>query len=273
VTGPNMAGKSVFVRQVALITLMAHMGSFVPAAEAHIGRVDRIFARVGASDDIAHGRSTFLVEMSETAYILRHATDRSLVILDEVGRGTSTYDGISIAWAVAEDLHNTISARTLFATHYYELTALADHLPAAHNVTLAVLEQGNDIIFLRQVVPGTAKKSFGTHVARLAGVPERVIARASQVLAHLEKEHTAPLLRPNEVREVHLISPSMPTNGQNRSPETLADEEIQQLREMADIIRHQDFANTTPLQALLLLHDLQEKLRTPRREKNERRHS
>ncbi len=266
VTGPNMAGKSVFVRQVAIITLMAHMGSFVPAAEAHIGQVDRIFARVGASDDIAHGRSTFLVEMSETAYILRHATDRSLVILDEVGRGTSTYDGISIAWAVAEDLHNTIKARTLFATHYYELTALAEHLPAAHNVTLAVLEQGDNVIFLRQVIPGTAEKSFGLHVARLAGVPQRVIARAEHVLARLEKEHTNPMPPPREIREPSIPWPSG-HNGQTRDIPSLTQEDMQQLQEIAETILQQDFANTTPLQALILLHNLQEKLRTFERER------
>ncbi|HSJ59338.1 MAG TPA: DNA mismatch repair protein MutS, partial [Anaerolineae bacterium] len=175
ITGPNMAGKSVLVRQVALIVLMAQIGSFVPAASAHVGLADRIFARVGASDDIAHGRSTFLVEMAETAHILVHATGRSLVILDEVGRGTSTYDGMSLAWAVAADLHDRVGARCLFATHYHELTELPDHLPAARNYNLAVVERDGDVIFLRRLVPGSTDRSYGLHVARLAGVPSHVV--------------------------------------------------------------------------------------------------
>ncbi|MGE5141075.1 MAG: DNA mismatch repair protein MutS, partial [Rudaea sp.] len=175
-TGPNMSGKSVFVRQVALIALMAQVGSFVPARFAHLGIVDRIFTRVGASDDIAQGRSTFLVEMSETSQILRHATPKSLIVLDEVGRGTSTYDGISLAWAIAEEIHNLAGSKTLFATHYHELTQLefaqsiGERGGAVRNYTMAVREQGDQVIFLRQVVPGAAEKSFGIHVARLAGL-------------------------------------------------------------------------------------------------------
>ncbi len=193
-TGPNMSGKSVFIRQVALIVLLAQIGSFVPARFARIGLADRIFTRVGASDDIAQGRSTFLVEMSETSHILRHATPRSLIVLDEVGRGTSTYDGISLAWAIAEELHNFIGAKTLFATHYHELTQLADaptileYGGAVKNFTMAVQERDNRVIFLRQVIQGGAEKSFGIHVAQLAGLPQRVIARAEEVLRSLENE-------------------------------------------------------------------------------------
>ena len=266
VTGPNMAGKSVFIRQVALIVLMAQMGSFVPAAEAHIGLVDRIFARVGASDDIAHGRSTFLVEMSETAHILRHATERSLVILDEVGRGTSTYDGISIAWAVAEDLHNVVRARTLFATHYHELTALAEHLPAAFNVTLAVVERGHEVIFLRQVVPGTAEKSFGLHVARLAGLPERVVQRASHILQRLEAQRSTPQLTlalPASGEDGHnrVAEGAPPQETATRSPKENIAANAEVLHQVARVIRELDVANTTPLQALILLHELQERLK------------
>jgi DNA mismatch repair protein MutS len=190
-TGPNMSGKSVYIRQVALIALLAQIGSFVPAREARIGVVDRIFVRAGASDDITQGRSTFLVEMSETSYILRHATEHSLVVLDEVGRGTSTYDGMSIAWAVAEELHDAIGARTLFATHFHELTQLVEQLPAARNYTLAVAEEGHQVLFMRRLVPGGADRSYGIQVARLAGLPDRVIERAAQILEELERERKA----------------------------------------------------------------------------------
>lgn len=186
ITGPNMAGKSTYVRQVALIVIMAQIGSFVPAAEAEIGVVDRLFTRVGAGDDLAGGRSTFMVEMQETANILHNATRRSLVVLDEIGRGTSTFDGISIAWAVAEYLHNEAKARTMFATHYHELTELALTLPAARNYNVLVREQGDDIAFLRKIAPGATDKSYGIHVARLAGLPDDVIERAREILLNLE---------------------------------------------------------------------------------------
>lgn len=189
ITGPNMAGKSTYIRQVALITLMGQIGSFVPAREATIGIADRIFARVGASDDLARGRSTFMVEMTETARILNTATDRSLVILDEIGRGTSTYDGLSLAWAVVEHLHDTIGCRTLFATHYHELTDLADTLDGVANLNVAVQEWEGDVVFLHQIVPGAADKSYGIHVAQLAGVPRAVNDRAKQILAELEGQH------------------------------------------------------------------------------------
>ncbi|MGD9854967.1 MAG: DNA mismatch repair protein MutS [Planctomycetaceae bacterium] len=188
-TGPNMAGKSTYIRQAALITVMAQMGSFVPAAAATIGIADRVFARVGASDELGKGQSTFMVEMTETARILNTATERSLVILDEIGRGTSTYDGISLAWAITEYLHDNIGCRTLFATHYHELTELPQTLKRVANWNVAVHETGDDVIFLHKIVPGAADRSYGIHVARLAGVPRSVISRAGIILDTLEADH------------------------------------------------------------------------------------
>ena len=189
ITGPNMAGKSTYIRQAALLTLMAQVGSFVPAQRAAIGVSDRIFARVGASDDMARGRSTFMVEMTETARILNTATPKSLVILDEIGRGTSTYDGLSLAWAVVEHLHDRVGCRTLFATHYHELTDLADRLAGVANYNVAVREWQDSIVFLHQIVPGAADKSYGIHVAKIAGVPREVNDRAAEILAELEAAH------------------------------------------------------------------------------------
>ncbi|MCP5488566.1 MAG: DNA mismatch repair protein MutS [Verrucomicrobia bacterium] len=189
ITGPNMAGKSTYIRQVALLVILAQTGSFVPAKEATMGVVDRVFTRVGASDDLARGRSTFMVEMQETANILNNATARSLIVLDEIGRGTSTFDGISIAWAVAEFLHNTpaVKAKTLFATHYHELTDLAVTMSGVKNYNILVRETGETIAFLRKIVPGSAEKSFGIHVGRLAGLPQEVIGRATEILSNLEE--------------------------------------------------------------------------------------
>ncbi|MCP5538789.1 MAG: DNA mismatch repair protein MutS [Akkermansiaceae bacterium] len=195
ITGPNMAGKSTYIRQVALITLMAQVGGFVPAASAEIGLVDRIFTRVGASDDLAKGQSTFMVEMNETAVIVNSATDRSLVILDEIGRGTSTFDGLSIAWSVAEHLHDVIGARSLFATHYHELTDLAVSREAVQNANVAVREWNDRIIFLRKIVPGAADRSYGIQVARLAGLPDGIISRAKEILQKLEAGEVASGLR------------------------------------------------------------------------------
>ncbi|QDT21711.1 DNA mismatch repair protein MutS [Gimesia chilikensis] len=189
ITGPNMAGKSTYIRQAALLTLMAQIGSFIPASEARIGIADRIFARVGASDELSKGQSTFMVEMTEAARILNSASDRSLVILDEIGRGTSTYDGISLAWSMTEFLHDQLKARTLFATHYHELTELTQTLKQASNWNVAVHEQDGEIVFLHKIVEGSANKSYGIHVARLAGIPDQVIQRANQILATLEKDH------------------------------------------------------------------------------------
>ncbi len=189
ITGPNMAGKSTFIRQIALLTLMGQIGSFIPAREAELGVVDRIFARVGASDEISRGQSTFMVEMTETARILNMATPKSLVILDEIGRGTSTYDGISLAWAVVEYLHDKIGCRTFFATHYHELTDLEETFTGITNRNVAIREHNGEIAFLHKIVPGAADKSYGIHVARLAGVPQRVLRRAEEILEELERTH------------------------------------------------------------------------------------
>ncbi|MEA3459381.1 MAG: DNA mismatch repair protein MutS, partial [Chloroflexota bacterium] len=242
ITGPNLSGKSTFIRQVALIVLMAQMGSFVPADEARIGLVDRIFTRIGAQDQIWAGQSTFLVEMVETANILHHATNRSLLILDEIGRGTSTYDGISIAWAVVEYIHNhpRLKARTLFATHYHELTALARMLPRVRNYNVAVAEEGGEVVFLRKVVPGGADKSYGIHVARLAGLPRTVIHRAEEILEELERESRAPIAPKGvvEARQLPLFS--------------LAGPLLEELKKL-------DVNSMTPLEALNKLYELQQK--------------
>ncbi len=219
ITGPNMAGKSTYIRQVALIVIMAQMGSFVPAAEAEIGVVDRVFTRVGASDDLARGRSTFMVEMQETANILHNATPRSLIVLDEIGRGTSTFDGISIAWAVAEYLHGNpaVKAKTLFATHYHELTDLALTMPGVKNYTVSVRERDDRVVFLRRIVPGAADKSYGIQVARLAGLPAEVIDRAKEVLSNLEEgefgESGQPKLAKHSMRRTQVDISQLPLFG------------------------------------------------------------
>ena len=199
ITGPNMAGKSTYLRQVALIALMAQTGSFVPAESAEVGLIDRIFTRVGASDDLAKGQSTFMVEMTETALIANHATEQSLVILDEIGRGTATYDGLSIAWSVVEHLHDKVRCRSLFATHYHELTQLAASRPALNNYNVAVREWNEQIIFLRRILPGAADRSYGIQVARLAGLPDSIIARAKEILAVLEGQGAPPAEPPAKV--------------------------------------------------------------------------
>jgi DNA mismatch repair protein MutS len=196
ITGPNMAGKSTYIRQVALLTILAQIGSFVPARQATVGIADRVFARVGASDELSRGQSTFMVEMTETARILNNATARSLVILDEIGRGTSTYDGVSLAWAIVEHLHSKIGCRTLFATHYHELTDLASSLTGVRNLNVAVKEWEENVVFLHKIVSGAADKSYGIHVARLAGIPREVNERAKQILAQLESEHLDEAGRP-----------------------------------------------------------------------------
>ncbi|MGC9521671.1 MAG: DNA mismatch repair protein MutS [Anaerolineae bacterium] len=244
VTGPNMAGKSVFLRQTALIVLMAQIGSFVPTDEAHIGLVDRIFTRIGASDELAAGQSTFMVEMVETANILNHATPRSLLILDEVGRGTSTYDGMAIAWAVIEYLHNHPErrARTLFATHYHELIEMEDHLPHVRNFNLDVAEEGRDIIFLHKVVPGGADRSYGIHVARLAGIPAPVVHRAETLLEDLESGE----FRPGVARkDVEVFQPVL----------------IAQEHPVVEELRQLDVNSLTPLDALTKLYAWQKELK------------
>jgi DNA mismatch repair protein MutS len=199
-TGPNMAGKSTILRQIGLIVLMAQMGSFVPASIARIGIVDRLFTRVGASDNLVRGQSTFMVEMAETSAILHTATERSLVLLDEIGRGTSTYDGISIAWSVSEHLHNLVGCKTVFATHYHELTQLADTLAAVRNYNVQVREVGDEVLFLHRLQPGGADRSYGIEVGRLAGLPESVLKRARELLKLLEAEQIVP--RTGKIRSV-----------------------------------------------------------------------
>ena len=207
ITGPNMAGKSTYIRQTALLCVMAQIGSFIPADSAEIGLVDRIFTRVGAADDLSRGQSTFMVEMVETANILNYATKRSLVILDEIGRGTSTFDGLSIAWAVAEYLHDDAHCRcrTQFATHYHELTALAEEKRGVNNYNIAVREYGDKIIFLRQIVPGATDRSYGIHVAQLAGLPKEVISRAGEILDELEGSSASP----QEVRRSRKVTSNL----------------------------------------------------------------
>ncbi len=242
ITGPNMAGKSMFLRQTALIVLLAQIGSFVPADRAHIGVVDRIFTRIGASDELAAGQSTFMVEMVETANILHHATPHSLLILDEVGRGTSTYDGMAIAWAVIEYLHNHPErrARTLFATHYHELIEMEERLPHVRNFNLDVVEEGRDIIFLHQVAPGGADRSYGIHVARLAGIPAPVVHRAEDLLEDLESGEFRP-------------------GTQSQGPEDFQPVLIARESPVIEALRQLDINSLTPIDALTKLYELQKK--------------
>ncbi len=248
ITGPNMAGKSTYIRQGALVTILAQMGSFVPASEARVGVADRIFARVGASDELSKGQSTFMVEMTETARILNSATERSLVILDEIGRGTSTYDGVSLAWAVTEYLHDKVACRTMFATHYHELTELTSTLDQAANWNVAVREQDENITFLHKIVEGAADKSYGIHVARLAGVPGDVIDRARVILDTLEADHLNDEGRPN-----------VPVRTTNRSEQQLSLFEIQE-HPVLDEIRQLDLDQMTPLAALEKLNRIRSDL-------------
>jgi len=249
ITGPNMGGKSTYLRQAALIVLMAQMGCFVPARQAKLPVTDRIFTRIGASDNLARGRSTFLVEMSEVAAILHHATPSSLVLLDEVGRGTSTFDGLSIAWAVVEHLQQHTGARTLFATHYHELTELADLLSAVKNVHVSVKETPNEIVFLRRVEPGSADKSYGIEVARLAGLPRSVIARAREVLLkHEQNEH--------ELSET--LSPGANGNGNQNGDQAVLFTALD--REVIDKLRGADLDQLRPLDALNLLAELKKQI-------------
>jgi DNA mismatch repair protein MutS len=246
ITGPNMAGKSTYLRQVGLIVLLAQMGSYVPARSARIGLVDRIFTRVGATDYLTLGQSTFLVEMIETANILNNATPKSLILLDEVGRGTSTFDGLSIAWAVAEYIHNTpqISAKTLFATHYHELTELAQVLPRVKNYQVAVRQWEDEIIFLRKIVPGGCDDSYGIHVARLAGIPVRVLKRAKRILADLESGELSSLKAGGAVSQ-----PAVHQLNIFSAKDDLIREELEKL----------DLDKLTPIEALNKLNDLKRK--------------
>jgi DNA mismatch repair protein MutS len=249
ITGPNMAGKSTYIRQAALLTVMAQMGSFVPASSAVIGIADRVFARVGASDELGRGHSTFMVEMTETARILNAATERSLVILDEIGRGTSTYDGISLAWAITEFLHDEVRCRTLFATHYHELTELPQTLSRCGNWNVAVHEADGDVIFLHKILPGAADRSYGIHVARLAGIPRDVIDRADVILDQLEADHHdtqgKPTIPPRKTRtqrrQLQLFEPP---------PHPVIDD-----------LKTLDLDHLTPIAALQELHRMKERLK------------
>ena len=249
-TGPNMSGKSAILRQTALITLMAHMGSFVPAAEAKIPLTDKIFTRVGASDNLSGGESTFMVEMNETASIINNITSRSLILLDEIGRGTSTYDGISIAWSIVEHLYNSPhSPKTLFATHYHELNELENKLPGVKNYHVTNKEVGNKIIFLRKLAPGGSTHSFGIHVARMAGMPPSLINRANEILAQLEESRNT-----NTDETVKQLSaPKMQLSIFDAHSDTF--EEIRKILEAVDINR------LTPVEALLKLQEIKGKVK------------
>ena len=263
ITGPNMAGKSTYMRQTALIVLMAQLGSFVPADDANIGICDRIFTRVGASDDLASGQSTFMVEMTEVANILRNATKNSLIVLDEIGRGTSTFDGLSIAWAVVEHISNPklLGAKTLFATHYHELTELEGTINGVNNYCIAVKEQGDDIVFLRKIVKGGADKSYGVQVAKLAGVPDSVIVRAKELLVELSDADIT--TRAKEIAEAGAGAPkhaSIPRPDevdlqQMSLFDTVKDDDI--VRELGEL----ELGNMTPIDALNTLYRLQTKLK------------
>jgi len=247
ITGPNMSGKSTFLRQVALIALMAQIGSFVPAAKARIGLVDRIFTRIGAQDEIHAGQSTFMVEMIETANILNHATQRSLIILDEIGRGTSTYDGLSIAWSVVEFLHNhpRLRSRTFFATHYHELTQLSELLPGIRNYNVAVTETGNQVVFLHKIVAGGADRSYGIHVAQMAGIPRPVISRASEILKQLQESSGSAVK-----------IESQPSTQMALFPET---------NPLLDELKNIDLNTIPPLEALNILYEWQRKFVPPKK--------
>ena len=264
ITGPNMAGKSTYMRQTALIVLMAQIGCFVPAKSANIGVVDRIFTRVGASDDLASGQSTFMVEMNEVANILRNATSNSLLILDEIGRGTSTFDGLSIAWAVIEHISNRklLGAKTLFATHYHELTELEGKMHNVNNYCIAVKESGDDIVFLRKIVKGGADRSYGIQVAKLAGVPDIIIDRAKEI---------AEQLGDNDITEkVQMISADEKSGGKTKKTSTHMDEVDLAQMSLFDTVTDADVVkelmeievNTmSPLDALNTLYRLQNKLK------------
>ncbi len=265
ITGPNMAGKSTYMRQVALIVLMAQIGSFVPAKSADIGIVDRIFTRVGASDDLASGQSTFMVEMSEVANILRNATANSLLILDEIGRGTSTFDGLSIAWAVVEYINSKdlLGAKTLFATHYHELTELEGKLEGVNNYCISVKESGDDIVFLRKIIKGGADKSYGIQVAKLAGVPDVVLARAKEIAAELSEHDitvtAAADIMPKILEDVHSKGKSKGRSNDTDGQLSLFGN-VEESGVVADI-KALDLSNMTPMKALLYLNDLQERLK------------
>ena len=264
ITGPNMAGKSTYMRQAALIVLMAQLGSFVPASSANIGLVDRIFTRVGASDDLASGQSTFMVEMNEVANILRNATSKSLLILDEIGRGTSTFDGLSIAWAVVEYISNSklLGAKTLFATHYHELTELEGKLPGVNNYCIAVQEKGDTIIFLRKIIKGSADKSYGIQVAKLAGVPDVVLNRAKELVVELSDADIS-----QKAKDIAQYSKKV--EKMNDRYKKVNELEVKQMTlfdtvkddDIIKDIKELDISNMTPIDALNILYKLQGKVK------------
>ncbi|MEN6421068.1 MAG: DNA mismatch repair protein MutS, partial [Smithella sp.] len=261
ITGPNMAGKSTYIRQVALIVLLAQMGSFVPAARAKIGVVDKIFTRIGASDSLIKGQSTFMVEMTETAEILKNATSRSLVVIDEVGRGTSTFDGLSIAWAVAEYIHDFQGkgVRALFATHYHQLTDLNVTKNGAKNYNIAVKEWGEKIIFLRKIMEGGTSRSYGIEVARIAGVPKEVITRAKEILRNLEKGEFDEIGMPRIVRgtrEGKNLSPQLSLFARRESAVALENKNEEIITELKTL----DIHSMSPLEALNKLNELKNKI-------------
>ena len=268
-TGPNMGGKSTYLRQAALIVIMAQMGSFVPARAARLGIVDRVFTRIGASDNLARGRSTFMVEMTETAAILHTATPRSLILLDEVGRGTSTYDGLAIAWAAIEYLHARVHAKTLFATHYFELTELAEQLSGVKNYHVSVKEAGGSVVFLRKVEPGAADRSYGIEVAKLAGLPNEVVVRAREVLAEHESaerrltEHLTPGSTPDGMAEDSSSEDASSKHGrpeQRRSRPTQLTIFTPISQPVLEKLREVDLNRLTPLEALNLLAELKKEI-------------
>ncbi len=247
-TGPNMSGKSALLRQTALITLMAHMGSFVPASSAHIGLTDKIFTRVGASDNLSGGESTFMVEMNETASIINNLSERSLVLLDEIGRGTSTYDGISLAWSIVEHLHNhTAKPKTLFATHYHELNELEGQLERVRNYHITHKETGNKVIFLRKLEPGGSRHSFRIQVARMAGMPPALLNRADEILAILEEKHGN---AGSNLQQVKKIAP-LPKFQLN-----IFDGVTDDLRKLQQLLDETDINTLTPVEALLKLNEM-----------------
>ena len=260
ITGPNMAGKSAVLRQTALMVLMAQMGSFVPAKSATIGLVDKVFTRVGASDNISSGESTFMVEMNETASIMNNVSNRSLILLDEIGRGTSTYDGISIAWSIAEFLHNNgqVQPKTLFATHYHELNELANKITRIKNFNIATKEVGQKVIFLRKLVAGGSHHSFGIHVAKMAGMPKSIVDRATEILTQLEQKSIENSTNTGKgIKTKKADMSSIPTDNYQLNIFETTSPELEQLKEQLKAI---DVNSITPIEALMKLNELKKLL-------------
>src|SRR5438045_5685084 len=265
ITGPNMSGKSALLRQTALIVLLAQIGSYVPAQSAEIGLVDKIFTRVGASDNLSGGESTFMVEMNETASILNNITQRSLILLDEIGRGTSTYDGISIAWSIAEHLHNSPhQPKTLFATHYHELNELEEKFERAKNFHITNKEVGNKIIFLRKLAPGGSTHSFGIHVAKMAGMPPSLIERANEILKQLEEKHVDEESESQEGQEVRKSGKLEQNIKKLSTPQmqlSIFDVHSQTFENIRDLLNAIDINRLTPVEALMKLNEVKKMIK------------